>query len=384
MPLFCATFIRALTANLCRTGVSKTPVVDAFAVEHSFDLLSLQEIDINKLSAPGYVAEWRQKGYTAVLSPVDGVTQSHRVALVSRMPCRPVKLADVRAHSRVAAGLIEVKCRGQFEHVLIAAVYGYPGDEAATDALIRDLLRAIDRFGGLFLVLGDFNTTQQTGAVNFALRQGHLRALDEASLEAQVPTNPLRTRRIDYGLSHRRLWANDVFNFETCFSDHKVVGYQLDVTLRTEIFRPPKFALLSSCSADSVQSKFEQLWNPDAFNSLLEQQNVDAAWTMLSDLAEQAMLEEQGEIRRSELWQPCRQEARSQVISSAGHESFTVRALRRLVNQLSQLKARPSDPFLRRRIGRGLRQLRSKFQSLPYISLDSIEDVWEWATSLLQ
>ena len=70
--------------------------------------------------------------------------------------------------------------------------------------------------------------------------------------------------------------------------------------------------------------------------------------------------------------------------SSAGHESFTARALRRLVNQLSQLKAKPSDPFLRRRIGRGLRQLRSKFQDLPYISLDSIEDVWEWATSLLQ
>ena len=35
----------------------------------------------------------------------------------------------------------------------------------------------------------------------FALRQGQLHSLDEASVAAQVPTNPLRTRRIEFGLS---------------------------------------------------------------------------------------------------------------------------------------------------------------------------------------
>ena len=133
-------FIRALTANLCRTGISKTPIVDAFAVEHSFDLLSLQEIDINSLSAPGYVAGWRHKGYTALLSPLDCTAQSHRVALISRVPCRPVKLEGVQAHSRIAAGLIEVKWRGQLEHVLVLALYGFPGDEAATDVLFQGSL----------------------------------------------------------------------------------------------------------------------------------------------------------------------------------------------------------------------------------------------------
>ena len=129
-------------------------------MEHSFDLLSLQEIDVNLLSAPGYVAEWRAKGYTAILSPIDAATHSHRVALVSRVPCRPVKLENVQASSRVAAGLIEAQCRDHFEHVLVVAVYGFPGDEAATDVLIRELLQAIDRFGGTFLLIGDYNTTQ--------------------------------------------------------------------------------------------------------------------------------------------------------------------------------------------------------------------------------
>ena len=353
-------------------------------MEHSFDLLSLQGIDVNLLSAPGYVAEWRAKGYTAILSPIDAATHSHRVALVSRVPCRPVKLENVQASSRVAAGLIEAQYRDHFEHVLVVAVYGFPGDEAATDVLIRELLQAIDRFGGTFLLIGDYNTTQHSGAVSHAIRQGQVHALDDASLEAQLPTNPLRTRRIDFGLSHRRLWADDIFNFETCFSDHKVVGYKLAVTLRSEVFRPPKFVAISSCSEECVRSKFEQLWQPQAFCTLLDRQDVDAAWALLSNLAEEAMAAEPAGARRSEAWQPSRQEARPQVVSSAGHESFTTRALRRLVNQLSQLKAKPSDPFLRRRIGRGLRQLRSKFQDLPYINLDSIEDVWEWATSLLQ
>ena len=312
-------------------------------MEHSFDLLSLQEIDVNLLSAPGYVAEWRAKGYTAILSPIDAATHSHRVALVSRVPCRPVKLENVQASSRVAAGLIEAQYRDHFEHVLVVAVYGFPGDEAATDVLIRELLQAIDRFGGTFLLIGDYNTTQHSGAVSHAIRQGQVHALDDASLEAQLPTNPLRTRRIDFGLSHRRLWADDIFNFETCFSDHKVVGYKLAVTLRSEVFRPPKFVAISSCSEECVRSKFEQLWQPQAFCTLLDRQDVDAAWALLSNLAEEAMAAEPAGARRSEAWQPSRQEARPQVVSSAGHESFTARALRRLVNQLSQLKAKPSD-----------------------------------------
>ena len=143
-------------------------MLDDFAFEHSFDLLSLQEVDVNALSAPGFVAEWRGKGCTAVLSPLDAATRSHRVALVSRVPCRRVKLDGVQASSRFAAGLIEAQSRDQLEHVLIVAVYGFAGDEPATDVFMQELFQAIDRFGGKFLILGDFNTTQHRGTVDRA------------------------------------------------------------------------------------------------------------------------------------------------------------------------------------------------------------------------
>ena len=169
-------------------------MLDDFAFEHSFDLLSLQEVDVNALSAPGFVAEWRGKGCTAVLSPLDAATRSHRVALVSRVPCRRVKLDGVQASSRFAAGLIEAQSRDQLEHVLIVAVYGFAGDEPATDVFMQELFQAIDRFGGKFLILGDFNTTQHRGTVDLAIRQGRVHALDDTSFEKQVPTNPLRTR----------------------------------------------------------------------------------------------------------------------------------------------------------------------------------------------
>ncbi|CAE6950031.1 pol [Symbiodinium sp. CCMP2592] len=126
------------------------------------------EVDINKQSAPGYVAEWRRKGYSAILSPLD---------------------EEVHAHSRIAAGLVEVKRADHFEHVLVVAVYGFPGDEAATAVLVQDLLRAIHCYGGCFVVLGDFNTTQEENAVGKFLQQGLVRSLDEAGgrLFADLP-----------------------------------------------------------------------------------------------------------------------------------------------------------------------------------------------------
>ena len=58
-------------------------------------------------------------------------------------------------------------------------------------------------YGGLFLVLWDFNCVQQEGTVSTTL----IRSADEACLGTPATTKPLGTRRIDFALAHPDLVA---------------------------------------------------------------------------------------------------------------------------------------------------------------------------------
>ena len=75
-----------------KTGISKTPAVSYFAATHHLEILSLQEVDVNSLSAPGYCSGWNSRGYTAILSDLDPACDLRRVALISRLPIKPVSL----------------------------------------------------------------------------------------------------------------------------------------------------------------------------------------------------------------------------------------------------------------------------------------------------
>ena len=79
-------------------------------------------------------------------------------------------------------------------------------DLPRTSLAFNALMEAIAVRGGLCVVLGEYNCTQQEGAVASALASGAVRAADDASLEPQAYTNPVNTRRIDYALTHPPWW----------------------------------------------------------------------------------------------------------------------------------------------------------------------------------
>ena len=161
------------------------------------------------------------------------------------------------------------------------------------------------------------------------------------------------------------------------------MGYKLALTLRSEVYRPPQFAELSA-SAEQACSKFEQVGQPQAFSSLLEAQEVDQAWALLSDCAETALAEEPGEVRRSSPWQPkCRNPTKVGAgPTTQGHVSQTLRVVCKLHNQLGQLCAQPHDRHLQRKTAVSLRNLRARMPDTPYFELDMPEAAFEWCRQL--
>ena len=77
---------------------------------------------------------------------------------------KPVQLPVVDYADRMAAGLVAWPTQGHAAHVLVISFYGYPGDlTRASDAYESSMMEAVAVYGGLLLVLGDFNCVQQAG-----------------------------------------------------------------------------------------------------------------------------------------------------------------------------------------------------------------------------
>ncbi|CAE7373819.1 unnamed protein product [Symbiodinium natans] len=386
-PLF-ATFTFFLTANLNKTGITKNPLAAELAREAQASFISLQEIDVNYLSAPGFVEAWRHEGYSALLSAGDVNKGSHRVALVSKVPLRQVNLGLARAQPRHVAGLVELCSGSRKHHLLVIAAYGFPGDLEATSEMLRELVEAARAFGGSFVIFGDFNATADEGYIVEATASGVVKVLDADFEEALPFTNPYRadlntgekrrTRRIDYAIADRSTLASRVEHFERPeLSDHLCVGYDLEVECRRSDYVLPKFHELSLQDEAAIGLNFDAVWDEELFSTYLDADQLDEAWTQLSDVAECSLGADffgwADRSRRSSFWEPVRPRRAEHRCGEHGHESRATQLLRGLLGRLSQLRQQPHDEHLQRAIRRGCGQLRRVVPGFPYIDLCYID-----------
>ncbi|CAE7359865.1 unnamed protein product [Symbiodinium natans] len=288
-PLF-ATFTFFLTANLNKTGITKNPLAAELAREAQASFISLQEIDVNYLSAPGFVEAWRHEGYSALLSAGDVNKGSHRVALVSKVPLRQVNLGLARAQPRHVAGLVELCSGSRKHHLLVIAAYGFPGDLEATSEMLRELVEAARAFGGSFVIFGDFNATADEGYIVEATASGVVNVLDADFEEALPFTNPYRadpntgekrrTRRIDYAIADRSTLASRVEHFERPdLSDHLCVRCDLEVECRRSDYVLPKFQELSLQDEAAIGLNFDAVWDEELFSTYLDADQKKISWT---------------------------------------------------------------------------------------------------------
>ncbi|CAE7488539.1 gcs-1 [Symbiodinium sp. CCMP2592] len=368
-----AVFVKLLSINANRTAISKVDLCADFLQSCGAELLSLQEADINPLSAQGFGERWRAHGYRAVLSDIDAAKGVHRVALVASLPVHRVNLKlPPHVAARCAAGAFEMQAAGSKCITLVVAFYGFPGQPAATAQALGEVRRAAATFGGPYILLGDFNVDQSDQAVVQLLCDGELRSLDEADWTQAGPTNPTRTRRIDFGLAHWSIIATAVKQFERPhLSDHGCVFYETRCLSRADSFSMPKFRELPATATEDILSNFGRVWDAAHFESSIAGGALDEAWAFLSDVAERTLgatsLFDASGARRSDHWLPCARHESHHRVGPQGHESQSLRSSRKLLGQLHQLRQQPHCQKLWRAVGRRAGLLRATFPDLPVI-----------------
>ena len=151
-------------------------------------------------STPG-----RRRPPSAVGRASTFLTHSRRVGLATSIPVRPFPLKGSLAATRVAAGLVQVQSAGQAMPLLIAAMYGFPGDRASTDRVVQQVLDEVRALRCLFVLIGDFNwQCGEGGLLETLFAGGQLRNLDDCFPGLLPFTSPNRVRRLWGGASAHR------------------------------------------------------------------------------------------------------------------------------------------------------------------------------------
>ena len=291
----CVRQLSVASFNVDRAGASKVQHTLDFAKNFQADAYALQEIDIKDLEMPRYVHSWRQAGLQIVLSQPELPNRSRRVGLATSLPVRPFPLQGSLAATRVAAGLVQVQSAGHAMPLLIAAIYGFPGDRASTDRVVQQVLDEIRALRCLFVLIGDFNwQCGEGGLLEALLAAGQLRNLDDSFSGPLPSTSPNRVRRIDFGVGHPLIAATRV-DHEEGPADHVAVRYGLDFELNFRGHCLPKRApLVMDRSDENIEVSFREAWNEHDFVVCLEDERLDDAWGLLSCAAEVALGAERG------------------------------------------------------------------------------------------
>ncbi|CAE6949991.1 unnamed protein product [Symbiodinium sp. CCMP2592] len=327
-----------------------------------------------------------------MLSPQEEDKGLHRVALISAAPAKAIALPLQKARARTVAALVDTvedSCDGTATQLLLMAFYGYPGDVTATAEAFEEVLSAALAFGGRFAIWGDFNAVQQEGPFPRAFARGQVQPMDTTIEAEQVCTNPRRTRRIDFGVCHRRIVVDSVSHFDLPhISDHVSVVYQIAMDTSCDSHQAPRPMALQPPDAATVHDLFLKHWDPTAFEALVQEASLDDAWAMLSDVAEKALkgtpLDGDPGMSRSANWDPRPRRATASRAGAHGHESAALRTVRKFSARIHQLCAQQHSEPLRRAVQRSLCQLRHYFENVPYVDLHSPWKAAEWAKQACQ
>ena len=123
-----------------------------------------------------------------------------------------------------------------------------------------------------------------------------------------------------------------------------------------------------------IASNFQYIWNESSFQTALAEHDLNEAWTLLSNAAEQAMTNHNGHVSatipRAAPWKPRRP---SEVHKAATvSESFVLRRLRRLCRRLQQLHYTWDAPLVHK-VRKDVMFLSYKFPALVRVTLCDLE-----------
>ena len=302
--------------------------------------------------------------------PESGV---HRVALRSQTPFSPCVLNVESAASRYAAGTFEVQGSSEkIETLLVVAVYLQARNEAAAQQQASEIVAAAASTGLRYVLIGDFNLEQHQASLGYTIQSGGTHACDSCERAGNLPnTGPGQKRRIDFALSHWRLPALSVHHTECYFSDHLVAKYHFQPCAPLALTGPSRRKV-----ADRTTKHIEELFHASQTQELaraIDQVQLDEAWVLLSNIAEQCLCEPGGSfVPRSADWNPVTPPVCIKSRKALCSPSI-IAGLRKLHGRLCQLKNRPWDLFLAHKIENSLAAVRRLVPELPFRPSESFQ-----------
>ncbi|CAE7331212.1 OTUD4 [Symbiodinium sp. KB8] len=231
------------------------------------------------------------------------VTTPPPQATPSLMPSEAdVNVASAPGYIRAwcAAGLFEFLCDEEVCQFVIASFYGQSGNAPAAAAQAEDVLAACSHSNLPFIVAGDFNLEPNESILGETRATGAVKSLDDASCGAPLPaTGPGRKRRIDHGLCHWSVAASAILHFDPHFSDHASVCYEIPLDV-PPFHVGPRRRPMNRDTNDVIADRFSQV-DCAPFREALAQGNVDNAWCILSDWAEDCLTTNDTEAQEDRL-----------------------------------------------------------------------------------
>ena len=381
-----STPLRIGTLNV-RTLAGRLGAVLDLAHRHSLHICCLQETRLPADSAEAVILAARAAGWQTLYGK-QGVDARGNIIggtlIFSSWPAEPFPLPpDLAAPERVTA--LRVARPGQ-RPLLVVNVYLHANDRYAAGHTLDHLFAWVALLGEEAIVIGDFNLQITHWPLSAALATGQWYACDDS---IQGENNQHGTHRdangvltgtcIDFALATPQIFPLQRQQFHGV-ADHDLVYYDFHVAGRFEpVWRLPAAAPLTT--AEVTASQWDMHWHPyqDPFHDAVQKGNVQQAWELLSNGAEQA-LQPQGRISRANRRGP-RLHANGPSTKAPTFQTLPERQLRRVARRLAEYQ-RTAEPNLERKLHRDIARLDFTLLDRSLLDPGLLQTLWDQADAL--
>ena len=187
----------------------------------------------------------------------------------------------------------------------LTCLYAHQGDVAARNAIITSVVEGLGARMPKrdYVVFGDFNCTRAEGAVATLLANTACKCANDSFDPVEPVTRLPGTRCIDYALnSHAMVPIRRTLLL--AYRDHLYVQYDYPAKLAWPAYDKPIRPKLNKPTPQA--ETFHLLWEEVDFDRCLLEDDVEAAWKMLSTAAETLLRDDddEGGVPRHKRWEP--------------------------------------------------------------------------------
>ena len=358
--------IRIGTLNV-QSLTGKMPQVITLAETHNLDVLCLQETRLtpdNLLSAQHAAkkAGWQwiagETASNAIGGPQAGVATLSRWTVDTWSP--PAVSHELRAH-KARWQLLRLHRPGA-RPIICINLYLHANNQADAVTLGRNLLELAGSSGEDTLALGDWNRTPEEEPALAPLRSGQLHLADAVDgPEARVTPTRLgpAARHIDYALHSMRV-VPLARSQERGVADHALIAYDFKVGALKPFYQvapPRKLQMNQEVEVQAWDAAFDLV----TYHQLLSQDQIQEAWNMLSDSAEQLLVPKPGR-KRSAIPKPV--QVAQRPVQADRLQSILERRLRRTQRRVLESQKPQAPLSLADKISRDLVYFQKHFPEL--------------------